>query len=171
MPTTNFCLDLQNDLSSFPSTTLLKTVTYAYGSKYEVEYTTISGKTYLTTVKDALDNILETHQYDANGRATTSEKQGGVEKYKLDYTNANLPTNPYTSVTDALGRITKYYFDKSRGRNLITKTEGLCGCGGSGSEVTTFEYDANFNLKKKVDALGRQMRLVVNFHRREQKQR
>ena len=80
----------------FPSTTLLKTVTYADGSKYKFEYTTISGKTYLATVKDALDNILETHQYDTNGRAWTSEKQGGVEKYTLDYTYAN-DTLAYTS--------------------------------------------------------------------------
>jgi RHS repeat-associated protein len=143
----------------YPSTTKLKTVTYNDGAKYKFEYTniTIGGqtKTFLTIVKDALDNILETHQYDAQGRATTSEKHGNVEKYTLDYTNANASTNPHTIVTDALGRVTKYYFDKSKGRNVVTKTEGICNCGG-GSETTLYEYDAKLNLTKKVDALNQQ---------------
>ncbi len=134
----------------FPGTTRLKTVTYNDGSKYKYEYTTINNKTYLTTVKDALDNILETHQYDSSGRATTSEKHGGVEKYTLNYSNTT-----YTTVTDALGRVTKYYFDKSKARNVITKTEGNCNCG-SGSQVTQYFYDYKLNLTKKVDALGRE---------------
>lgn len=139
----------------FPGTTLLKSVTYADGSKYKYEYTNIviggQTKTFLTTVKDALDNVLETHQYDANGRATTSEKHGGVEKYTLDYAHIN-DALPYTTVTDALGRTTKYWFDKSKGRNVITKTEGNCNCG-SGSQTTVYEYDDRLNLIKKVDAL------------------
>lgn len=141
----------------FPNTTLLKTVAYNDGSKYKFEYdtTTAPGKTLLKTVKDALDNILETHEYDSQGRATTSEKHGGAEKYTLDFSNWSA-IEPHTIVTDALGRASKYYFDKSKGRNVITKTEGVCSCGGAGSEITTFEYDARLNLKKKVDALGRE---------------
>lgn len=132
---------------------LLKTVTYSDGSKYKFDYQTINDRPYLTTVKDAVDNILETHIYDSQGRATTSEVQGGVEKYTLDYANANLDTNPYTTVTDGLGRVTKYYFDKSKGKNLVTKTEGVCsGCGG-GSEVTNYEYNDRWNVVRKTDAL------------------
>jgi RHS repeat-associated protein len=132
----------------FPNTALLKTVTYNDGSKYKFEYTTIGGNTYLATVKDALDNILETHLYDSWGRATTSEKHGGVEKYTLDYSNA-----AYTQVTDANQEVTKYYFNKSKVRNVITKTEGACSCG-SGSQVTTFEYDFKLNMTKKTDGNG-----------------
>ena len=141
----------------YPGTTLLKTVTYADGSKYKFEYdsTTVSGKVFLKTVKDALDNVLETHSYDTNGRATTSEKAGGVEKYTLDYAHINDGV-PYTTVTDALGRVTKYTSDKSRGRNVITQVEGNCGCG-SGSQTTVYQYDEQLNLVKKVDALGREM--------------
>ncbi len=113
-------------------------------------------KIFLTTVKDALNNVLETHAYNSQGRATTSEKHGGVEKYTLDYTNASASTNPHTIVTDALGRVTKYYFDKSKGRNVVTKMEGACNCGGSGSEITTYQYDDKLNLTKKVDALNQQ---------------
>ncbi|HMS42014.1 MAG TPA: hypothetical protein PKE69_17410, partial [Pyrinomonadaceae bacterium] len=160
-PNTNGTIASINDSIStiatyeyYPSTTQLKTVTYNDGSKYKFEYMTIGGKIYLTTVKDALDNILETHAYDSNGRATTSEKHGGVEKYTLDYSNWTSAT-PHTVVTDANGKVTKYFFDKSKGRNLITKTEGSCGCGGSGSETTKYEYDWSLNLTKKTDALGR----------------
>lgn len=129
-------------------TTKLKTITYSDGSKYKFEYdtTTVAGKTLLTTVKDALDNILETHAYDTQGRATTSEKANGVEKYTLDYSHWNDAV-PYTSVTfkkninDPLIE-TKYYFDKSRSHNVVTKMEGACNCGG-GSEVTQFSMMTN----------------------------
>ncbi len=134
----------------YPSTTLLKTVTYNDGSKYKFEYTTINGNTYLATVKDALDNILETHLYDSAGRATTSEKQGGVEKYTLDYTNP-----AYTQVTDILGRITKYYFDPGSGRNVVKKIEGNCNCGSAGQTIT-YEYDSKLNRTKQTDALRRE---------------
>lgn len=142
----------------YPSTTLLKTVTYADGSKYKFEYDTTSspGKTLLSTVKDALDNVLETHLYDTQGRATTSEKHGGVDKYTLDYTSAGLPTGALTTVTDGLGRVTSYHFQKKNGKKLLTQTVGACSCGSSGSETTNFEYDYRSNLVKKTDALGRQ---------------
>ncbi len=144
------------DYEYYPYTQNLKTITYHDGSKRKFEYTNIliNGvtKTLLTTVKDALDNILETHQYDSGGRATTSEKSGGVEKYTLDYAHLDDAV-PYTTVTDANQKITKYWYDKAKGVNVVTKIQGLCGCG-SGSEVTNFEYDDQLNLTKKTDALG-----------------
>lgn len=137
-----------------PDDNLLKTVTYPDGSKYKFEYGfSLNGRKYLTTVKNALDDVLETHLYDSQGRAYTSEIHGGKEKYTLDYANADLPTGAHTSVTDGLGRVTKYYFDKSKGKNLVTKTEGTCSCGG-GSEVKLFEYDDKWNITKTTDALS-----------------
>ncbi|HQU93029.1 MAG TPA: DUF6531 domain-containing protein, partial [Pyrinomonadaceae bacterium] len=129
----------------------LTSVTYADGSKYQFEYVTVGTKTYLATVKDALNNVLETHQYDSVGRATTSEIAGGAELYTIDYSQVNAAA-PYSTVTDGLGRITKYYFDGSKGRNAITKIEGACGCAG-GSETTQYEYDSRLNITKVTDAL------------------
>ncbi len=138
----------------YPSTNQLKTVTYNDGSKYKFEYdtTSVSGKALLTTVRDALDDVLETHAYDSSGRATTSQKDGGVEAYTFNYSNP-----AYTTVTDARGNATTFYFHRVFGTNLITRVDGLCGCGGSGTQSTEFFYDEAsswLKLKEKIDALG-----------------
>lgn len=147
-----------------PGTFLLQTVTYADGSKFKFEYdsTTAPGKILLKTVKDALDNILETHLYDQQGRATTSEKQGGVEKYTIEYTVTSNPSATLpglTTVTDALGHVTKYHYWRWYGSNVIFKIEGVCSCGGGGSEETKYDYDWGnswLNLVYKKDALNRE---------------
>ena len=147
----------------YTNTSNLQTVTYQDGSQYKFEYdtTTVAGKTFLKTVKDANDKILETHEYDSQGRATTSEKEGGVEKYIFDYSNWGLsyPNYPYTLVkhkknaSDPNYIETKYFFDKSKSTNFVWKTEGNCNCG-SGAEATTYEYDDRLNLKKKREQVS-----------------
>ncbi len=124
----------------------LLTVTYADNSGYTFAY---DGNLRLTTASDKLGNILESHAYDAQGRATTSEKQGGVEHYSLSYVSATE-----TDVTDALGHVTKFFFDTSKGRNVVTQIEGVCGCGGGGSQVHTRTYDNNLNVTQTTDGLG-----------------
>ncbi|MGH9970159.1 MAG: hypothetical protein ACREBG_20520 [Pyrinomonadaceae bacterium] len=89
----------------------LLSVTYADNSRYQFS---CDGSFRLTSVTDALGNILEAHSYDGQGRASSSEKQGGSEHYTLNYTNATR-----TDVTDALGRVTKYFFNSIRGRNRV----------------------------------------------------
>src|SRR4030095_10383557 len=126
----------------------LTSVTYADGSKYVFTDMFQGNNVYLTTVKDALNNVLESHAYDAQGRATTSEIAGnGTELYTLNYVSATE-----TDVTDALGHLTKYFFDKTKGRNVVTRTEGSCGCGNS--QITQWMYDNNLNATSKVDALN-----------------
>ncbi len=138
-----------------PGTSILQAVTYPDGSKYKFEYDTTSaqGRTLLKTVRNALNdnniNIVETHTFDNQGRATTSEINGAQEKYMLDYSDPS-----FTNVTDGLGRVTKYYFDRSGVRTVVKKIEGMCSCGGSGTETTEFLYDDQLNLTKKTDALG-----------------
>jgi RHS repeat-associated protein len=126
----------------------LSSVTYADGSKYQFTYVTSGNNFYLTTVKDALNNVLESHTYDAQGRALTSERAGNsTERYILSYVGATE-----TDVTDALNRVTKYFFDTSKGRNVVTSVEGSCGCGNS--QITQWSYDNNLNLISKTDALN-----------------
>jgi RHS repeat-associated protein len=123
----------------------LLTVTYADNSGYTFAY---DGALRLTSVTDKLGNVLEAHAYDGQSRATTSQKHGGVELYTLNYVSTTQ-----TDVTDALGRVTKYFFDASKGRNVVTSIEGVC-CGGGGSQVRTWTYDSNFNVTQTTDGLG-----------------
>jgi RHS repeat-associated protein len=124
----------------------LLTVTYADTSGYTFVY---DASHRLTTVKDKLNNVLEAHAYDSQGRATSSEVQGGVEHYTLSYVSGTE-----TDVTDALGHVTKYFFNTSNARNVVTSVEGVCSCGGSGSQLTTWAYDNNVNVTSMTDALS-----------------
>ena len=103
----------------------LLSVTYADNSAFNFSY---DSNLRLTTVTDALGNVLEAHSYDSQGRAITSEKHGEIDRYSLAYVS-----DTETDVTDGLGRVTRYSFDTSRGRNVVTRVEGLCSCGGGGS--------------------------------------
>lgn len=122
----------------------LTSVTYADNSAFNFSY---GGGPRLTSVTDALGNIIESHTYDGAGRAITSEKDGGVEHYSLSYVSATR-----TDVTDALGHVTKYTFDTSKGRNVVTNVEGLCSCGGS--QIQSWIYDNDLNVTSRTDALN-----------------
>ncbi len=125
----------------------LQSVTYADNSAFQFAY---DGNNRLTTVTDALGNVVESHTYDGQGRALTSERHGGVEHYSLNYVSATE-----TDITDALSHLTKYTIDKSKGRNVVTRVEGLCSCGGGGgSQVQTWTYDNQLNVTAKTDALN-----------------
>jgi RHS repeat-associated protein len=126
----------------------LLSVTYPDSSAFHFAYTTANGKLVLATVTDALGNILETHAYDSQGRAVTSEKQGGVERYTLSFVSSSE-----TDATDALGHVTKYFFDGSKGRNTVTSVQGLCSCGG-GSQTQSWTYDDQLNMTTHTNALG-----------------
>jgi len=131
---------------AYGSSNELLSVTYADDSKYQFAYAGFPNPV-LTTVQDALGNVIESHSYDGQGRATTSEKQGSVEHVSLNYIS-----NTETDVTDALGHVTKYTFDKSRDRNVVTRVEGTCSCGSSQSQ--TWTYDNQLNVTAKTNALG-----------------
>jgi len=126
----------------------LLSVTYADNSLFQFSYVYANGKLVLKTVTDALGNIVETHTYDSTGRALTSEAQGGVERYTLNYVSATE-----TDVTDALNHVTKYFYDKSKGRNVVTRVEGSCDCGG-GTTAQTWTYDSKLNVLTKTNGLN-----------------
>lgn len=122
----------------------LLSVTYADNSAFNFSY---DGSFRLTAVTDALGNTVEAHTYDGQGRALTSERHGGVNRYTLTYVNST-----HTNVTDALSRVTKYTYDTSKGRNVVTQVEGLCSCGSSQTE--TWTYDSQLNVTSRTDALN-----------------
>src|SRR6266446_1106170 len=124
----------------------LRTVTYPDGSKFKFEY---SSPNFLVTVKDTLDNVLESHTYDSQGRALTSEVAGnGTERYTLDYFSATE-----TDVTDALNHVSKYFFDTSG--QLLTVTDPR-------NNATSFTYDAVGNPTRRTDALNNQTNVAYD---------
>jgi YD repeat-containing protein len=76
-------LDVVAAYSYYPNTSNLQTVTYQDGSQYKFEYdtTTVMGKTFLKTVKDANDKILETHEYDSQGRDDIGKRRRSRKIY------------------------------------------------------------------------------------------
>ena len=126
----------------------LLSVTYPDNSAFSFSYTSANGNLVLASVTDAFSNVLESHTYDAQGRALTSEKQGGVEHYGFSYIS-----DTETDVTDALGHVSKYFFDKTKGRNVVTSVQGLCSCG-SGSQTQSWTYDNQLNVISHTNALG-----------------
>jgi RHS repeat-associated protein len=126
----------------------LTRVEYPDGSMYRFGYTYTSRGLVLATVKDALYNVLESHTYDGYGRAITSERHGGAELYTFSYVSA-----AETHVTDALNRTTKYFFDKSKGRSVVTRLEGPCDCGG-GAVARTWSYDENLHILSRTDGFN-----------------
>lgn len=126
----------------------LQRVEYPDGSMYRFGYTYSAQGLVLATVKDALYNVLESHTYDGYGRAITSERHGGAEHYDINYVNSTE-----TDVTDALNRTTKYFFDKSRGRSVVTRVEGPCDCG-AGAVSRTWAYDESLRVTSRTDGLG-----------------
>jgi RHS repeat-associated protein len=126
----------------------LQTVTYPDSSGFNFTYTASGSRSLLTTVTDALGHVVESHAYDWAGRATTSERDSGVEHYSLNYIASNE-----TDVTDALSHVTKYYFDNSKGRNVVTRIDGVCSCGG-GTLSQTWTYDNQLNVLTKTNALN-----------------
>lgn len=134
-----------------PSSSILKDVTFPDGSKYKFSYQTVGSKVVLTTVKDALDNILEKHEYDTLARGVTSESDNGVEKYTFNY--GGLPFS--STVTDANGNVTTYAVETGFGvEKPVSHITGSGCCGSGGSVNTVFDYDNDLNVLKKTDGNG-----------------
>ena len=151
---------------TYDASNRLETVAYPDGGGYRYEYD--AGHRVLR-VKDAAGDILETHSYDAQGRAVTSEVTQGVQGLAIAYAGSQ------TTVTDALGRVTLYDIASVRGIRRVTKVTGPCAsCGGSGntqewtydsfgrttsykdgaSNVTSYTYDSTGNLLTETDPLS-----------------
>jgi YD repeat-containing protein len=113
---------------------------YVYGNPHDSRL--------LTGIIDERGIRYATWTYDEQGRATSSEHSKGVGKTSIDY-----HVDGSTTVTNELGKKTKYQFEIVQGIKRITSVVGLttANCPNSNS---TFTYDSNGLLKTKTDNKG-----------------
>ena len=124
-------------------TGLLDAVSYPDGSGYHYQYA--DGR--VVSVTDASGRMVEAHEYDTQGRATTSEIGNGVEELTFVY------GTDQTTVTDALGNVTTYDYANVKGTRRVTKVTGPCtSCGGGGAEQE-WAYDEFGNITSYTNAL------------------
>jgi RHS repeat-associated protein len=143
-------LSLSDSLGSiatyaYDSNLRLISVTYPDNSAFGFSYD-VNGL--LTSVTDVSGTELEAHAYDAQGRAVLSTRADDIERYSLNYMS-----DSETDVTDALGHVTKYFFDTGGSRNVVMRIEGLCSCG-SGSQSQTWTYDNNLDITSHTNGLN-----------------
>jgi YD repeat-containing protein len=112
---------------------------------YHYENTTFPS--HLTGLTDETGSRV-TWSFDAEGRAISSELDGGVDKSTLDFSVADQVT-----VTNPLGKDTTYHFTTLHGVKKVTQVEGhaTTSCAGANQNYT---YDANGYLASKMDWQG-----------------
>lgn len=103
---------------------------------------------WLTGVTDERNIRYVTWAYDAAGRATKSELNGGVDKYLFTYNS-----NGSTTVTNPLGKQSTYSFQTIAGAKRITSLAGAASANCPSSN-STFTYDSRGLIKTKTDNKG-----------------
>jgi len=118
-------------------------------------YENVSFPSHLTGLTDETGSRV-TWAFDSEGRAISSELQGGVDKSSLDFSVADQVT-----VTNPLGKDTTYHFTNLHGVKKVTQVEGHAteSCSGANQNYT---YDANGYIESKTDWQGNVTTYVHN---------
>jgi YD repeat-containing protein len=99
----------------------------------------------LTGITDELGVRYATYAYDTQGRAISSSHAGGLDTYTVSYGSDGV-----TTVTNPLGKQTKYHFETILGVKKIVKVEGVQtpNCAAANKFST---YNADGFLTSKTD--------------------
>jgi len=136
--------------------------TYVYGSDIgELANTAnVSQPNALTGIIDENGLRYATYQYDANGKAISTEHAGGVEKYSLAYSADGTST----TVMDPLSSTRTTTFTTILG---VVKPTGNSQPGGSGCSAASnnITYDVNGNVATRTDFNGNRTNYVFDLVR------
>lgn len=124
----------------------LSSVTYPDGKIRTYKYENTTFPAVLTGIVDENGVRFATYQYDASGRAYSSEHAGGAERVTLTFNSDQT-----TVVQDALGASRTYAFTavNKLAKNTATTGEPCDACGSSSVAART--YDANGNVASAID--------------------
>lgn len=108
----------------------------------------------LSAVRDAAGALIESHTYDADGRAINSIGGSTTDITSIAYgLPGMLPDSTMTQVTYATGEVTGFEQRYVHGRQQTIATVG--GCGGCGSRNMTYAIDpATGSIARSQDARG-----------------
>src|SRR3954447_5529537 len=134
------------------SGSLLQSVTLSGSSGSRRTYDYSGGR--LSAVHDAAGNLIESHAYDAYGRAINSIGPGGIDITNIEYDlPGSLPDSTITRVTYATGEQTTFDQRFIDGRQQTFAVSG--GCGSCGSRNSTYAVDGKTgNVVRRQDARG-----------------
>ncbi len=115
----------------------------------------------MTGITDTNGERYTAWHYDAEGRATSSEHNNGVEKTTVDYSFIEDLVDPRTMATNALGKKTTYHLTTVNGMQRITQVEGhpSANCAAANKN---YSYDANGFVASKTDWQGSTTTYVRN---------
>ena len=136
----------------------LISVTYPGGESRIYHYNSLKA---LTGITDANGDRFATWAYDIDGRAISSEHNGGTEKVTIDYTDIDDPTDPRAVATNVLGKQTTYHFADVFGARKIVQVEGhqSTNCAAANKN---YSYDANGFMASKTDWKGNTTTYIRN---------
>ncbi|MDJ0808280.1 MAG: DUF6531 domain-containing protein [Gammaproteobacteria bacterium] len=105
--------------------------------------------TFVTGITDENGNRISTVLYNEQSRAYVSESAGGIDHTQVHYD----PSGTQVTITNSLGKQTRYDFQWIDGIYHLSHVEGLpsSNCGGSAKDYT---YDGNGYLESKTDWNG-----------------
>lgn len=111
-------------------------------------YEDANNPAHLTGLVDERGIRAATWTYDAQGRATSSTRNGGIDKTTIGYGDDGT-----TTVTNALGHVVTYKYALVAGANRMTTVTGepASGCPIANS---SFTYDGRGQVATQTDALG-----------------
>jgi RHS repeat-associated protein len=105
----------------------------------------------LLTARDGGGRLIESHQYDASKRATTSVGDAGdITSIAYDQPG-RVAGETRSRVTYASGRTTDYYSRYIGGKMRTVQIDGSCDCG---SEDAVYAFNTEGRLTRQQNALG-----------------
>lgn len=139
---------------------MLSSTTWPDGSKRTYHYEDSRFLSSLTGITDEAGVRFATYAYDAQGRAISSERAGGVGKAQLQYLNQGQ-----TSVTSADGSSRSLAFELVN--NVLRPTAASAPCPECGNLAKTTAYDGSGSVSSRVDFDNKETRYSHNALGRE----